>query len=394
MATLTIALQNRSSSGTVFAYITGRAIDNNNALFLLQADGRTPYFPTSPSAPGASLGANVSIPLGGPGNTVSAVIPHIAGGRIWFSIGQPLTFLLNPGPGLVEPSVANPSDPNINIHWAFAEFTFNSSQLFANISYVDFVSLPISLSLTSKANSNVQNVAGLSANGLDTVCSALAAQQRVDNAGWDSLIVKDSAGKNLRALSPGNGISRNGNLFANYYAPYVDAVFARYTTQPLGVDTQAQWGTVRGTVNGSGQLDYGTDDSNGTRLAFGKPSARDIFSCSTGPFTPSSSIEKGALIARLAAAFNRSTLLNETVTPTQGPAAYYQNSITNHYARIVHAANPDERGYGFPFDDVAPSGGQDQSGAVQDANPGILTVTVGSGGAARTALNVQDEQGR
>ena len=53
--------------------------------------------------------------------------------------------MLNPGPGLVEPAVANPSDPNAAIQWDFCEFTWNAAQLFVNISYVDFVSLPVGL---------------------------------------------------------------------------------------------------------------------------------------------------------------------------------------------------------------------------------------------------------
>ncbi len=125
--TLNIALQNATTSGTVYAYITGQAIDNGNALFLLQADGRTPYYPSSPSSTGTPLGANCAIPLGAPGSTVNVTIPHIAGGRIWFSIGAPITFLLNPGPALVEPSVTNPCDPSINVMWDFCEFTYNNT---------------------------------------------------------------------------------------------------------------------------------------------------------------------------------------------------------------------------------------------------------------------------
>lgn len=115
--TLEIALQNQTTSSTVYAYITGQAIDKNNALFLLQSDGKTDYYPASPSSTGAALAKNCAIPLGAPGNTVAVTIPHLAGSRIWFSVDNTLTFLLNPGPALVEPSVTNPSDPNINISW-------------------------------------------------------------------------------------------------------------------------------------------------------------------------------------------------------------------------------------------------------------------------------------
>lgn len=67
--TLTVALQNKSSSSNVYAYVTGLAIDNGNRYSFLQADGRTLYTPASPSQTGAPLAADVAIPLGGPGST-------------------------------------------------------------------------------------------------------------------------------------------------------------------------------------------------------------------------------------------------------------------------------------------------------------------------------------
>jgi hypothetical protein len=100
-STLNITLQNQTSSSTVYAYITGQAINNNNALVLLQADGKSLYYPTSPSTTGTPLSVNCGISLGVPGSKTTVTIPQIAGGRIWFCVGSPLTFLLNPGPGLV-----------------------------------------------------------------------------------------------------------------------------------------------------------------------------------------------------------------------------------------------------------------------------------------------------
>ena len=371
-STLNIALQNQTTSSTVYAYITGQAINNNYALFLLQSDGKSYYYPASPSSTGAPLAKDCAIRLGAPGTSITVTIPQIAGARLWFSVGSPLTFLLNPGPGLVEPSVTNPSDPNINGSWDFCEFTFNSAQLFVNISYVDFVCLPISLTLTN-ASGGTQHVSGMPANGLQTVCSALTAQNAKDGAGWSSLIV-NSGGKNLRALSPNTGIVTNPKLFSGYYTTYVNQVWSKYTSSPLAVDTQGQWGTVTGEVTNN-LLTF-----NGVG-SFAKPSAADIFSCSTGPFA-GGSVEMGALSARISAAFNRSTLLVDSNQPdNESPSIYYQNAITNHYARIVHAANLDGRGYAFPYDDVGPSGGMDQSGAISDGAPQLLTVAVGGANA-------------
>lgn len=184
MATVNIALQNQTTSNTVYAYITGQALENNNAVFLLQSDGKSYYYPSSPSSTGSPLAKNCAIPLGPPGNTVTVTVPHLAGSRIWFSVDSTLTFLLNPGPAIVEPSVTNPTDPNINHYWDFCEFTFNSSHLFVNISYVDFVCLPISLTLTNTSG-RTQHVAGMGPDGLSTVCSALTAQS---NSGESSVL--------------------------------------------------------------------------------------------------------------------------------------------------------------------------------------------------------------
>jgi hypothetical protein len=369
-ATLAVSLQNNTGSDTVYAYVTGQALDNGNALMLLESDGQTPYYPASPAAAGSPLAVDCAIPLGASGGAATPLtIPHLAGSRIWFSIGSPLEFLLNPGPALVEPSVTNPSDPNIDLQWDFCELTYNDAQLFANISFVDFVCLPVALGLTGSAGT--QTVPGLPGGGLDTVCAGLAAQAAADGNGWNDLVVT-SGGANLRALSPVNAMVLNSGLLAGYYDGYVSQVWQKYAATLLTVDTQASFGTVTGQVSG-GLLTF---DGVGS---FAQPSAADIFSCNSGPFSPAGmSAEMLAILPRLAAAFNRSTLLIDASQPDgENPADYYTNATTNHYARIVHATTTGGRGYAFPYDDVAPTGGADESGAVSDPAPSLLTVTLG-----------------
>lgn len=390
-STLTVSLVNQTSSSTVYTYITGYAINNNNALVLLQSDGQTLYYPTNPSSNGSPLQANCAIPLGPPGESVNCTIPQIAGGRVWFSVNSPITFLLNPsptGPALVEPSVTNPSDPNINIQWDFCEFTFNSSQLYANISYVDFVSLPIGLQLTNISGA-VQTVTGMPPTGLASVCSQLQAQTASDGIqGWSNCIVNYN-GSPLRTLSPNQDLVVHPSDFSNYFEPYVSQVWSQYTSKTLNVNVSGMTspGTVTSVTTSNGTTEQelvfnvtvnpsvGTDSST---EAFTPPTTADIFSCSTGPFATGSDATRNAIIAQLASAFNRTTLL-ETNTIPSPLEDFYKNGITNHYARIVHGVNVDGRGYAFPYDDVNPSDAGDQSGEVNDPNPMKWVIYVGGG---------------
>jgi hypothetical protein len=284
------------------------------------------------------------------------------------AIGKKLTFLLNPGPALVEPSVLNQSDPNININWSFCEFTFNGS-VYANISYVDFVGIPISLALKNKAGAT-QTVPGMPANGLDTVCNKLNEQSAKDGvAGWKNLIIQQN-GTNLRALSPNSSLGSKPDDFKNYFEPYVDQVWQRYQNSTLTVRTADNVLNTSGRVAGNnGEL--GIDNTGFTR-----PSTKDIFSCDTGPFVTGQEKRRNVLIPQLCAAFNRSILLKSDAIP--GPQAeFYKEPVTNHYARILHEVAVDGRGYAFAYDDVNSAEGKDQSGFVNDGNPDVLTVTFG-----------------
>ncbi|KAI1742483.1 glucanase B [Xylaria scruposa] len=392
--TTQIALKNNTGSSTAYAYITGLDINNNNTYAFLQPDGKTLYYPASPSQPQSPLAVDCAIPLGAPGSTTTVTIPQLAGGRIWFVVDSKLTFLLNPGPGIVEPSVTNTSDANYNLNWAFCEFTYNQQQLFVNISYVDFVALPIALELRNTAGAT-QTVQGLPTDGLDQICTQLTQQGASENAGWGKLVVKGPNGKNLRALSPNSGRVGDDQLFNGYFQSYVDEAWSKYTNTDLKVDTQAQWGIVTGRVTSDGLLSF---PNAGT---FAKPSAIDIFSCSTGPFSNypiATRDEMGAIGARLAAAFNRSTLVANADQPdaiVNGQNNYYKTSPTNHYARIVHGVNLDGRGYAFPYDDVVPSGatGPDQAGTVFDGSPELLTVTLGGPGSSGSVDKDKDAVG-
>lgn len=180
----------------------------------------------------------------------------------------------------------------------------------------------------------------------------------------------------------------NSSLFQNYWTDYINQCWSKYVSTPLTIDTQAQWGTVTGiTSNDRSSITFGSVGS------IRKPTATDIFGADSGAFAPqaTNTAELLNIGARIDAAINRSTLLSNANQPdAENSGNFYTNAVTNHYARIVHQANVDGRGYCFPYDDVSAATGGDQSGFVSDGAPVNLLVTVGGG----NAFAKREEPGR
>ncbi|GGX96025.1 glycoside hydrolase family 64 protein [Streptomyces minutiscleroticus] len=373
-ATCQLALQNASLPGTVYAYVTGHD-PATGGWMLLRADGGV-YRPASPSAPQTPLPVDCAIPLGAAGSAPRVLtLPQMYGARIYFVRDAKLDFFLNPGPGLVEPAFATPADPNYGKTWSFCEFTFNSQQLYANISYVDLVTaLPIGLKLEGDAT---HTVAPLPNGAVDRIAADLTAQAARDGQPWDKLVVRGGNGKVLRVISPQNLMApyfdRPDQMpFRDVWNGYIDRVWEKYRSTDLRIDLQGGRGVFTGRVSGSTLTFTGGH-------TFTKPTSKDIFTCNHGPFTnnPADSDDKKALLARLAAGFNRSLMLTHPTQPNgAGSADYYKDATTNHWARVVHANSP--IGYAFPYDDVRPDGQPDVSGAANDGNPRRFTVTVGA----------------
>lgn len=367
-ASLPLSLRNESGHGTVYAYISGA--DESGWPGFVSGDGQFHKLP-NPSAVMTPVD-DYSIRLGGSGGSPTNLnIGHLIGGRIWFSMDAKLQFFVNPGdarPGLVQPGFVE-SDPNWRTNWTFCEFTYNSANLYANISYVDLVAFPVAMATTGAAGN--QSVSPLPPGALTAIASGLQAQHDADGAPWDRLVASDG-GQVLRVLSP----THTPVDFGDYWSGYVDRVWDHYTSNTLTVDTQSG-GVYSGRVSG-GAIRF--DGLNDNGVPFTKPSAHDIFGCASGPLYNSGGDARGAVAARLGAALNRSTLLRpggDNQPSGVGPAGYYQESTTNHYARLVHEHA--DVGYAFPYDDVGPTGSKPVDGHLQDPAPTSWAVTVHNG---------------
>ncbi len=109
----------------------------------------------------------------------------------------------------MEPAFATPTDPNYGRTWAFAEFTFNTQQLYSNISYVDLITaLPIGITLEGDGT---HVVPAHPEDAVERIAADLTAQAAADGQPWDQLITRGDDGKVLRVVSP-----------QNIMAPYFD----------------------------------------------------------------------------------------------------------------------------------------------------------------------------
>lgn len=367
--TCELALVNDTDSGSVNAYVTGREFGTDR-MMLLRA-GQGPYYIEQPGGPNTPLPVDCAIPLGSPGSTTTVTLPRMYGARVYFVRESTLDFYVNPGPALVEPALHNEGDTNFGKIVSFCEFTFNDVQLFANISYVDLVTaLPIGMRLQGDGD---HSVAPLPHGAVEAIAAELEAQSGRDGQPWGDLVMHGDSGI-LRVMSPQNvmapHVGQPNMPFAGYWEGYADQVWDVYRGTDLRIDLQGGRGVITGRVNGDTLV---FDDGS----TFSKPGSWDVFTCNHGPFTnnPSDNDSKKGALARLAAAFNRSTIHNGADQPNgPGIGDYYQNSVTNHFARAVHANSP--IGYAFPYDDVTPDNTPDQSGVAYDGNPSRWTLTV------------------
>jgi hypothetical protein len=215
------------------------------------------------------------------------------------------------------------------------------------------------------ANGSTLNTGHLKPGGYNGFFSALRGQP----GGWANLIRTRSDGTVLRALAPSHGIGA-GLLPASVMNDYINRVWTRYSTSTLTVTPFANQPGTRYFGRVSGNVMNFTNSSGAVVTSFQKPDSDSIFGCYRLLDAPNDLV-RGPISRTLCAGFNRSTLLTNPNQPDTGSANFYGDTVTNHYARLVHAQMVDGKAYGFAFDDV----GAHES-LVHDGNPQQAFITL------------------
>ncbi len=351
--TIPLNITNNSGRGEpVYVYNLGTLLTTGQQGWA-DANGTFHAWPAGGNPPTPAPDASIAGPTAGQSKTIR--IPKFSG-RIYFSYGQKLDFRLTTG-GLVQPAVQNPSDPNRNILFNWSEYTLNDSGLWLNSTQVDMFSAPYAVGV-QRADGSTATTGHLKSGGYNAVLNGLRGQA----GGWSGLVQTRSDGTVLRALSPGHGVGA-GAIPASVMDDYINRVWQKYAGSTLTVTPFADQPNTKyfGRVSG-GVMNF-TNGSGAVVTTFQKPDADSIFGCHKLLDAPNDLV-RGPISRTLCAGFNRSTLLANPNQPDTSSANFYQDGVTNHYARLIHAQMADGKAYAFAFDDV----GQHES-LVHDGNP-------------------------
>ncbi|MFE1863590.1 glycoside hydrolase family 64 protein [Streptomyces anandii] len=358
--TIPLKITNNSGLGQpVYLYDLGTSLTTGQQGWA-DAGGAFHPWPAGGNPPTPAPDASIPGPAAGQSTTIR--IPKFSG-RIYFSYGQKLVFKLTTG-GLVQPAVQNPSDPNRNILFNWSEFTYDNSGLWINSTQVDMFSVPYAVGV-QRADGSTVSTGHLKSGGYNGVFGALRAQ----SGGWGGLIQTRSDGTVLRALSPGHGLE-TGALPGGVLDDYINRVWQKYASTTLTVTPFADQPGTKYYGRVSGNVMNFTNSSGAVVTSFQKPDADSVLGCHKLLDAPNDQV-RGPISRTLCAGFNRSTLLVNPNQPDTSASGFYQDPVTNHYARIIHERMADSRAYAFAFDDV---GGHES--LVHDGAPlqGYLTL--------------------
>ncbi|MEV6608688.1 glycoside hydrolase family 64 protein [Kutzneria sp. NPDC051319] len=354
-ATIPLTIVNNSGrSGPVYIYDLGTNLATGQQGWA-DAGGGFHAWPAGGNPPTPAPDASIAGP--GNGGSTTIRIPKFSG-RVYFSYGQKLVFKLTTG-GLVQPAVQNPSDPNRNILFNWSEYTLNDSGIWINSTQVDMFSAPYAVSVGSKTTGH------LKAGGYTGFFNALKGQP----GGWANLIQTAPDGSILRALSPGHGIE-TGALPNTVMSDYVNRVWTRYSSSTLTVTPFADQPNTKYFGRVSGNVMNFTNSAGQVVTSFQKPDANSIFGCFNLLDAPNDLV-RGPISRTLCAGYNRATLLTSSNQPDLNAADFYVDTVSNQYARKIHAQMVDGKAYAFAFDDV----GNFES-LVNDGNPASATMTL------------------
>lgn len=132
---------------------------------------------------------------------------------------------------------------------------------------------------------------------------------------------------------------------------YINRVWSKYASSTLTVTPFGDQPNTKYFGRVSGNVMNFTNSAGAVVTSFQKPDADSVFGCYKRLDAPNDLV-RGPISRTLCAGYNRSTLLSNANQPDTSSAGFYQDGVTNHYARVLHSQMADGKAYAFAFDDV------------------------------------------
>ena len=358
-ALLPLTVTNNSGRGeATHLYVLGVSGDK---LGYVNAGGTFTPWTGGANPPAPAPDVSIDGPANGASKTIS--VPKGISGRMYMSFGEKLDFKISQDGGLVQPAPWAAGDANSDILFDWSEFTYNDSGIWLNSSQVDMFAVPHAVSVTG-SDGQTAKTGELEAGGRNTVIDAMK-----DNESFSGLVQTRDDGTVLRVLSPGKGAD-GGNFDPDYLAPYIDEAWAAYAGTDLTVQPFADQPDKVFKGRTAGDVMTFTDSTGAQAATFTKPTTANVWGCDGNLGAPNDLVV-GPIARSLCAALQRTTLGTQKVEPSTDASTFYQNDLTNEYAKVIHEQMVDGKAYAFAFDDVA-----NQESLVHSGDPTSIAITL------------------
>jgi hypothetical protein len=309
--------------------------------------------------------------------TKQITIPAINSARLLMSVGSPMYIWVNTDANgkvaYAGANVENPTDPNIDVIFDFAEFAIIGPNkpyqgIFINTTRVDLFGFPVQLTV----------------NGLDgftqTVGEPLTESRDELFARFNAETPAEFHGLSLapyapyRIMAPAHASFQTGGNNATYLDDYISSVWEQYRHQNLTLNLNNGWPTFTGHVEGDVFI---FTDGQGTYRINGKPST-SMAMLGNGLLDDSSGATGLVRDKQLQLQAQMCAALNRRVAHLQGnqwhnSANFFPaNERANYFTKFWHDHALNGLTYGFSYDDV---GGYSPS--IYTPSPTSVSVTVG-----------------
>ena len=299
-------------------------------------------------------------------------IPHIYAVRVFIAFKSPLyLYFFGEGGGYSAPSLSNDSDPNLGLKYELVELTYGDNGLWTNTTRVDAYQYPMGLEVWGtdgfyKRVGEVLDHEDILEQWRNTVGDAFQAS------------LDEEMGI---ILNPSKSTSfQEGETYNDYFADYVDAVWARYEDEDMKLSI-GEAGIWVGRVTNN-QFIFTNPDDGIVGMISDKPNTLEILEASgvlaeDVQSTPNVDADQN-IQKHFSAAFNRGAIdLNAPVDELlewSDLSTYFGTNTHNEYVAFWHSERISFEGetYAFAYDDVF-----DYSSTIQSTVPEKVKITIG-----------------